>query len=387
MPNSPELARIVYIRSHSVVLDGRLGKYLRAAQKAQFGPLALTWLRSGESCALDGVSVRAFTKRSAVGGKWGSVHNYALWWLFIISTLVRERRGLVAVHAVDFDTVVPAYLFCRIFRRKLIFDIYDHFADSRNISGYVGRFISWLERWIASVADMTIPADERRLEQHGLVSWKKLLVVQNVPEAGAASVPRACSASFTPIRLGYFGILERKHRGLENLLQFVGETSSVELVIAGVGPLAELCADAAAKCPRINFLGGMSHGEGMEMLSGVDVIIGMYYLSNRNHKYAAPNKYFEHLMLGKPLLTSRGTLPGDKVERLHTGWAIGDTVDDMRGWLQSLEVSYIEELGKTARYIWVSEYECYTQRLISGEYMGVIEAWSEKIRRSARPAD
>lgn len=50
----------------------------------------------------------------------------------------------------------------------------------------------------------------------------------------------------------------------------------------------------------------------------------MYYKTNPNHLYAAPNKFYEALALEKPIITTAGTLVGDKVKSIKSGYVINE---------------------------------------------------------------
>src|SRR5690606_16441899 len=120
-------------------------------------------------------------------------------------------------------------------------------------------------------------------------------------------------------RIGYFGVLEPRHRGLEDLLSVAAGRTDVELHFAGYGGLEETVASFASKYPNIHYHEPMDSSAGLSLMAQMHVIAGLYYLSVPNHAFAAPNKYFEHLMLGRGLLTNENTAPGRKVQALSTG--------------------------------------------------------------------
>ena len=113
-------------------------------------------------------------------------------------------------------------MFCAIARKRLVFDIYDKYTAVRNISGVVGRILDSLETRIAKSADLTLIVSEERYVQHGLPAGQaNVLVLENVPNACAHGRPMRKLSS--PWMIGYFGVLEPRNRGLEDLLEVCGE--------------------------------------------------------------------------------------------------------------------------------------------------------------------
>ena len=65
--------------------------------------------------------------------------------LFAIWKLWTHRRQIELVHAVDLDTAIPALVANRLWGLPFIFDIYDHYADSRGLSGRSAWLANWIE--------------------------------------------------------------------------------------------------------------------------------------------------------------------------------------------------------------------------------------------------
>jgi hypothetical protein len=83
-----------------------------------------------------------------------------------------------------------------------------------------------IERKLAQRADLTILADEARLEQHALKAAENLMIIENVPDV-SWPINELVVEENKPIKIGYFGVLEKQHRGLENLLEvFLGSKNS-----------------------------------------------------------------------------------------------------------------------------------------------------------------
>ena len=196
------------------------------------------------------------------------------------------------------------------------------------------------------------------------------MVLENVPSISLDHIPDLDVNR--PVTIGYFGVLEEKNRGLENLVKACSGRSDVEVKVAGYGQLEDFFTIHAVNESNLTYFGPKTALEGLQIMSQVDIIVGMYYLTVPNHKYAAPNKYFEHLYLGRPLLTTTGTPTGDKVTHAGTGWAIGENVSDISRWLDHLTPEEIENKGTNARQLWNEKYQDYYAQHYEGLYLATV---------------
>lgn len=348
---------LVFIRSYLSAYDARMGKHFRVMGRLGIPFRFIGWNRDGRPLRT-GAHEILYERASRLGARWHNALAIIGWNLFLARTLFRLRREIAAVHAVDLDTAAAAFLFCRLFGKPLIFDVYDKYTAVRSIDGPAGWLLDALERYIARRADLTLLASEDRFGQMDLPKdLPNVLVLENVPgnQVSATALPKFDGRW----RVGYFGVLEPIHRGLEDLMRVASRRSDVELHLAGYGGLEAMVADFAAKHENIHYHGPKGSDAGLELMAEMHAIAGLYYLSVPNHAFAAPNKYYEHLMIGRGLLTSAGTSPGRRVEQHSTGWAIGEGADALDAWLDGLRPEAVETAGRAARALWEERYKDY----------------------------
>ena len=65
--------------------------------------------------------------------------------------------------------------------------------------------------------------------------------------------------------------------------------------------------DAAKKYENIHFYGRLSYSDTLALEKECDIMLAIYDPSIDNHFYAAPNKFYESLMLGKPVMMVKNT--------------------------------------------------------------------------------
>lgn len=363
---------ITFVRAFLPQLDSRMNKYVHALKAHGDHVSFIGWDRGQTQAPPSADDIHLYKKTATLGARWRNLLALAGWNLFVVRTLFRLRRQISAVHAVDLDSALAAWFFCRLCRKPFVFDIYDHYADTRAIGGPARAVFNGIERFLARHADLTLLADESRYEQHELSPAEHIMVVENVPASPLQAQPIDTQEP-GPIRIGYLGVLEPRHRGLENLLEACAGQPGVTLHFGGYGPLSERIEAAARQHDNIVVHGPLSHEAGLNMLANMHCTVGFYHLSMPNHRYAAPNKYYEHLLLGRPLLSTRGTPPGTRVEQEQTGWALDETVDAIRDWLAHATKAELAERGARARSLWEKNYQHYAEEVYSRQYRQRLE--------------
>ncbi len=362
---------LVFVRSFIPDFDGKLKKYMSVLDQAGISYHFVGWARADTSPE-QGTRFSYFKRQAPLGNGLKNILNLLLWNIYLFQRLFHMRKNVGCIHVIDFDSVIPCFVFSRLFRRPLIFDIYDKYTSLRKMPGILATAIDKLENYCIKRADLSILADSSRYKQHGLsVDAKNVIVLENVPIVAVEKTLRH-TPSGNRWNIGYFGVLEPVHRGLEDLLELALQCPEIGLHIAGYGPLEAFIATKAGLSANIHFYGPRSPKEGLAVMEKMDIIAGLYYRSVPNHLYAAPNKYYEHLMLGVPLVTTEGTPPGEKVTSLNTGWAVSEGVGALKRWLGTLQEADVDIKAKMAAQVWQTNYANYYDINYKGVYLNAV---------------
>ncbi len=365
------MGSVVFLRSQIPNADSRLQRYVSIVKEEKKPYLIIAWNRENKKTENE-VNTILYNKIAPNGKGISNIFSLVLWNLFLFRILWKNRKNYTYIHSIDFDTCIPAYVIAKIFRKKLIFDVYDKYADARNTPPLVAFFIDRIEKYFCIHSNKLILPDECRIKQLNISPNKeRISIIENVPYTQfnlATKEIRKDNLVFS-----YVGILEEKNRGIENLLNAIAQNPSVKLHIAGGGKIESLVKEKAEKYPNIIFYGQVSSQKALEILSKSDIIVGMYYKTIKNHIYASPNKYFEHLLLGKVLLTTEGTPPGDKVKKYSTGFAIGETEADISNFIRNIDINIIKQYSINARKIWLEKYNNYQEK-IKEKYLNLLKS-------------
>lgn len=352
--------------------DPRVEKYVRFYQENKFDYQLVGWNRADYPQKKE--HTLYFECPSQYGEGVKNLKKLGRFNMFLLQTLWKRRATYQTIHACDLDTVMPALVVKLFFRKKVIFDIFDWYSDSRLLPAkWLKAVVHASERMAVRFADYVILCDEERERQIPFPMKKeKVIVLPNIPSFETFALPPLqLPDTEKELTISYVGILGR-HRGLEDLLEVVSTRDDIRLKIAGFGELESLVARYSSRYEQICFVGKVAYAEGLALMEQSDIIAAMYYKTIRNHLYAAPNKYYEALFLGKPLLTTAGTLIGAKTEKYQTGYVIEEGKEAIIQCLSGLEKESMQRLSSHARRLWKDVYQNLWKETIDAAYRQAI---------------
>lgn len=381
---------VLYIRSQRASTDGRLTRYLSFMHSVNIPYRAFCWDREGATVSSAGEQfhVEHFVLPAKSGSRYFNAFKLIRWNFAIFAYCLRNRIQIRKIHCADFDSVLPCYLFSKLYSCPLIFDSYDRYSDSRRMGNPLKFFVDKIESYILRKAQVAILPSRARIEQYELKHTDNLVIIENLPVFGvskphpSAQTQASLNTVFEEIGkqrseyravLSYVGVLENEGRGLENLLACVASMPDLALIVAGSGPLQNQMSEAAAKYPNIFYTGALDYVFAEQVMTFSDLHIGLYYLVNPNHRYAAPNKYFEHLYFGKALLTSEGTPPGEQVKLWSTGFTVTDSKEALHQFLSEITPEMLSTAGAKAALHWQQQYANYHVDVFSKAYGQVVK--------------
>lgn len=113
-------------------------------------------------------------------------------------------------------------------------------------------------------------------------------------------------------------------------------------------------------------------------MNNSDFIVALYYPYSSNHVYASPNKSYEALFLSTPIITSKGTLVGDKVAQTNTGYIVDDTLEGLHNLFANVETEdfkrdYLVKCNNCAAQ-WKQVYADYKSKTLEGKYLDMIKS-------------
>lgn len=344
---------ILLIRSIPLERDARSTKMVAEYRRRNMHVTALVWSRGDPpSGAPDTVTC---TARGSYGrGLFGMGARLAFLW-FIIVYMSRHRDKFDVVHVVDLDAAIVAVPAARILGKTVFYDAFDHVSAMAG-QGWIGRFLASVERSLIGRAAIAIFPDPIRLEQYGLAPSEKIRIIGNIPDL--AAVPAGSTTQTNgPLLMVYIGTLEARHRGLEYLPAVCSALGAdIKVVVGGIGELHNYFEDASSRLPNLSYIGQQDYDAALRQMANADCLYGPYLLTTPAHRFASPNKMYEHLALGKPLITNTGTPPAQLVEKAGSGFLFDGSIEDLLRLLRAVDRKECMRVGRQAKMAWTREF-------------------------------
>jgi glycosyltransferase involved in cell wall biosynthesis len=273
----------------------------------------LAWDRDHKARAaenVEGVEVTRVFLRSTHGRGTAQILYYARLYLKILR--MGWREAFDAVHCHDLDTLPAGFLLGKAKRKPIIYDAHESFSDmlAGSVPSWVRRMLVQLENFLIRRVDLLITVGEklrRHFEERGarhtvvVGNWKRLEDYA-FTEGRTLEVRRRLQipdGAFTVVCITQL-LGDRK---IEELLDAVDASPEVYALIGGKGALEPVVRERAAKNPRVVYLGFVRPPEIPAYTCAADAVYYGFDPANPNARFSAPNKLFEALAAGRPLIT------------------------------------------------------------------------------------
>lgn len=361
---------IVLIRCNDIISDSRVKKYIEYYDKKGINYRIIAWDRMGNSERLH-KAVYCPAKSKYNQGGFAAIVDRIKWMSFILKTLFSFGEPL-NIHACDLDAAFPAVIY-KIFSHKrnfVLFDIFDWISDTLYNQGKIVscafRFMEWLS---VKHADHIIICEKERISQIPYKIDGRYSVLQNIPSfADSTFLVKSDKYAFengkrTIAYVGGFTL----DRCLDILIEGA-KCGYYNLLIAGYGNghILQTLKDAK-NCPYIKYFGKVAYKDGLNIMYNADLIYAMYSVVNPNHLYAAPNKYYEAMFIGKPIITTNGTIVANKVKTNGIGYTIDESLESLIETVKGMSDTEIEAKSEKSASMW-KEYQYATEHYMETTY-------------------
>ena len=362
--------RIVLIRSNPVRPYPRLEKMVSTLIKVGYKAHVLAWDREATYLAKEEmlrvstgeVPITRFGIKAEFSAGSKTIISLLRFQLCILAWLVKHKNEYDVIHAYDFDTGFIGSLCARMLNKKLVYDIPDYYVDGHGLRGtIIGAWIQKKENAIIDYADATIICTEKRRNQIKGTNPKRLAVIHNTPQKEQLSEiidENRFVFDNSKLRIGYVGIFGRT-RFLDKIAEFVMRREDCEFHVGGYGQSMEkYFEDCSNLCPRIKYYGKLQYNETLYVESKCDIICAVYDPSIPNHDYAAPNKFYEALMIGKPIIMAKNTGVDEIVADNDIGIVINYDAESFEKAIDEFikRKEDWKEMGERARFIYETQF-------------------------------
>ena len=351
--------RLAIFRSNPISPNPRVEKAASAA--AQLADVrVIGWDRTGKLQTPQkrpDFTLELFSLPASFGSGIKNLPRLILWEWFLVKWVLRNGGNYSVFHACDFDTIFPSLLGKLLFKVRVIYDICDFYADHvRNTPRWILRLILLFDRFAIRTSDAVILVDEARSNQLGNVRSKRLEFIYNSPKDIVNGEDLKPFQS--KLNLVYVGLLQVE-RGLLELFEVLKKHPDWHCDLAGYGGDENMIVSAAAQVAGITWHGRVDYSRALHLSQSADVLIATYDPTVPNHRFSSPNKVFEAMMLGKPIVVAQDTHVDEIIEKWHCGLVVPygdrDQLEYALGKLSEDEELRIM-LGKNARRAYEERY-------------------------------
>lgn len=321
---------IIFIRSNPVDPDSRVEKEINSLLKQNHLIKILAWDRSEDYKVkknvlfLENGNVDIFRfgiPATFGGGMKKNLLPLLKFQLNVFQWLNNNKDSFDAIHACDFDTAFISSKIAFKYEKKFVYDIFDYYVDAFNVPKKIKKMIEKKDKEIINNSDAVIICTEKRKEQIGDVNQKNIHVIHNSPPMYINDKVGRFNLNKEKIKIVYVGILD-DGRLIKETAEIVKNNIDYEYHVAGFGRLAPLLEEMSQKYKNIFFYGKIPYIQTLELEKNCDIMTALYDPAVPNHNYAAPNKFYEALMLGKPLIMAKNTGMNEVIEKYKIGVVI-----------------------------------------------------------------
>jgi len=298
-----------------------------------------------------------FTKQAKYGSGIKNILNIIAFQIWLKKQLKKERHGYEIIHSCDLDTGMPALKMAKKYHKKLVYDIFDYYVHAHNMPAVLEGILEKQEIKVINNADVTFICGEWRKEQISKATPKKLVVIHNSPSINYEEIENGASivkSKNNKLKVVYVGILQ-DDRLLKEVADVIKEEDNVELHIGGFGKYEEHFKNLSENYENIYFYGTMKYNEVLKLESECDILFATYNPEIKNHQFSAPNKVYEAMALGKPIIVCNNTGIDKFVQKYNLGCCTDYTPEDFINVLNKITLNDYnkEELKKVFNeYSW-----------------------------------
>lgn len=355
---------IFYLRSTSVINDSRASKEIVSLENNGFNVTVLGWdrdkrIKDYNDVKINNTKIKTcfFKFNSDYGKSKKTIIGLVLFQFWLLFKLIINNNKYQFIHACDFDCGYVSLIISKLFNKKLVYDMYDYYTDSRPLPVKIERTINKMENSIINNANVSIICGEWRTKQISQTNPKKLIVIHNTPDIDKINKNSIIKSNSKKIKIVYVGILQ-EHRLILEILNEIKINNKYELHIGGFGIFENNIKEVANEYKNIYYYGSMTYNDVLSLESECDILFATYDPKIKNHKYSAPNKVYEAMALGKPIIVCKNTGIDELVDQNKIGITIEYNAKDFIKKLDLLleDSKAIKNMNLTAKKMYTEKY-------------------------------
>ncbi len=349
--------KVTLVRSRAI--DPAIYKIADTVSKNGYDVKLLIWDRDGCRTPKANYRIDRFLQKAPYDNFTKVLLHLPFWMAYEFIYLLKDSPAII--QASDLDTLLPAIMVKFLKKAKVCYIIYDFTAENipPGMPSFIKRFVAGAEKLAIGFTDALFLVDECRYTQIEGAKVRSLSYIYNSPPDSIRVHNAGQDKKDSKITIFYAGIIH-KSRGIEYMIKALESFDDVRLILAGTGPATGLLASLPESLKdKIQYVGHLPYDKVIESSMSADILFAFYDPAIPNNKYASPNKLFEAMMCGKPIIINSEIAAGNIVREEGCGVLVpfGD-VDAIVKKIAELKDNkeYREMLGKNGRAAYEKKY-------------------------------
>lgn len=288
---------------NDLVTDNRVHKVAVSLQKMGFEPVLVGRLLAGSHSVDRDYATHRMKLMFRKGPMFYFEYNLRLFFW-----LLKSKIDIFLAN--DLDTLPANFLASRIKRKPLVYDSHEYFTEVPElISRPVIKFIwTGLEKFLVPKVNAAYTVCESIAEVYRDLYGVDFKVVRNLPVCSEAkiNIPEIIVDSEKPKIILYQGALNLG-RGIEAAIRAIQFIEGAELWLAGDGDLTNQLKQLVFELKlelKVKFLGRLPIEQLSVITRQADLGISLEEDLGLNYRFALPNKLFDYIQAGIPVLVS-----------------------------------------------------------------------------------
>ncbi len=261
------------------------------------------------------------------------VIKYCEWSCRLLMAIRRYRLSVVHAHSISalpVGVLIKKLGWCR----HLIYDAHELESKRSFKNPMREKLTGFFERWFIRYADKVVVVGDEIADWY-VENYRipRPSVIRNVP-LGRGRLELDANSSVLRDLLGlvdsdrifiFQGVLSER-RAIPRFLEVFSQVKScMHIVFLGYGPMADTIRAYAEKHSNIHYLAAVPPDKVLEYTVGADLGVCGMGVDSLSHRYSLPNKFFEYIMAGLPVLIGDRPEQEAILEQFNCGWAVSDS--------------------------------------------------------------